>query len=84
PFFKGGDKNLSVRVLEHCLRRYPRNSLTMLYLADSYRSTGRRGDARKLLDEIIDLKPTPADAPELADNQAQARWELQKYFHQDA
>ncbi|MGH9352821.1 MAG: tetratricopeptide repeat protein [Terriglobia bacterium] len=83
PFFKGGDKNLSVRLLEHCLERYPGNSLTMLYLADSYRSTGRRGDARKLLDEIIDLKPTPADAPELADNQAEARLELKKYFHQD-
>lgn len=83
PFFKGGNKNLSVRILEHCLRRYPGNSLTMLYLADSYRSTGRREDARKLLEKIISLRPTPADAPELADNQANARSELKKYFHQD-
>lgn len=83
PFFKGGDKNLSVRVLQHCLERFPGNSLTMLYLADSYRSTGRREQARKLLEKMLTLRPTLADAPELADNQADARRELKKYFHQD-
>lgn len=83
PFFKGGDKNLSVRVLQHCLERFPNNSLTMLYLADSYRSTGRREQARKLLEKMLTLRPTPANAPELADNQADARRELKKYFHQD-
>lgn len=83
PFFKGGDKRLSVKMLEHCLKLYPNNSLTMLYLADSYRAVGRRDDARNLLEKIMSLRPTPADAPELADNQADARWELRKYFHHD-
>lgn len=83
PFFKGGDKSLSVKILQHCLKLYPKNSLTMLYLADSYRATGRRDDARKLLEEIMNLRPTPTDAPELAENQANARWELRKYFRQD-
>lgn len=83
PFFKGGDKTLSVKMLEHCLKLYPKNSLTMLYLADSYRAIGRRVEARSLLEEIMNLRPTPADAPELAENKSNARWELQKYFRRD-
>lgn len=83
PFFKGGDKKLSVKMLEHCLKLYPNNSLTMLYLADSYRALGRRGEAHRLLEQIMSLRPTPADAPELAENKADARWELRRYFGQD-
>lgn len=83
PFFKGGDKKLSVKMLEHCLKLYPNNSLTMLYLADSYRATGLRGEAHRLLEQIVSLKPTPVDAPELAENKADARWELRRYFGQD-
>lgn len=81
PFFKGGDKQRSVRMLEDCLKRYPINSLTMLYLADSYRATGRRQDAQQMLEKILHLCPDPIYGPELEDNQAEARKELQKYFH---
>ena len=81
PFFKGGDDQRSVQLLESCLRRYPRNSLTMLYLADSYRAVGRIEDARRMLEGILHLSPVLNDGPELAENQTAARQELEKYFH---
>lgn len=81
PFFKGGNKQLSVRLLEDCLRRYPDDSLTMMYLADSYRSTGRPGEARKMLEKILSLHSDPLNGPELAEYKEQARRQLQKYYH---
>ncbi|MGH9397019.1 MAG: tetratricopeptide repeat protein [Terriglobia bacterium] len=81
PFFKGGNKQLSVRLLEDCLKRYPGDSLTMIYLADSYRATGRREDARKMLERVLSLNSDPANGPALADYKAQARQDLEKYFH---
>lgn len=81
PFFAGGNKQLSIHLLEDCLKRYPDNSLTLLYLADSYRSVGRREDARRLLERMLKLCPDPLYGPEQADNQAAAREELRKYFH---
>ena len=81
PFFKGGNDQRSIQYLESCLRRYPANSLTMLYLADSYRAVGRVEDARRMLQGILHLSPTHDDGPELAENQAAARQELEKYFH---
>jgi tetratricopeptide (TPR) repeat protein len=82
PFFRGGDKELSVRLLEDCLKRYPDNSLTMLYLADCYLSVGRRGDARKMLERMLALCPDPNYEPELLANQAAARRDLKKYFNE--
>ncbi len=82
PFFAGGNKLLSIHLLENCLKRYPDNSLTLLYLADSYRAVGRREDARKLLERMLKLCPDPIYGPEQADNQAAAREELQKYFNE--
>ncbi|MGH9355805.1 MAG: tetratricopeptide repeat protein, partial [Terriglobia bacterium] len=81
PFFKGGNNQHSVRLLEHCLKLYPENSLTMLYLADSYRAVGRINDARRMLERVLHLLPPPDYGPELAENQAVARRELEKYFH---
>ena len=80
PFFKGGDKHRSVQLLEDCLRRFPENSLTMLYLADSYQAVGRRQEARQMLEKILQLCPDPEYGPELADNQAGAREALAKNF----
>jgi tetratricopeptide (TPR) repeat protein len=80
PFFKGGDKQLSIRLLEDCFKRYPDNSLTMLYLADSYMAVGRREDARKMLARILALCPDPIYEPELLGNQAAARDKLKRYF----
>jgi tetratricopeptide (TPR) repeat protein len=80
PFFRGGDKALSVRLLEDCLRRYPDNSLTLLYLADTYLGVDRRDDARKMLERILALCPDPIYEPELLMNQVTARDRLKRYF----
>lgn len=77
PFFKGGDKQLSIRLLEDCLRRCPNNSLTMLYLAESYEAVGRHKDARCLFEKILSLAPDPGDGTDLAKDQAAARRDLQ-------
>jgi cytochrome c-type biogenesis protein CcmH/NrfG len=78
PFFKGGDKRRSIELLEECLRRYPEDSMSMLYLADSYIAVDRRDDARKILERMLSLCPDPDYSPELADNQAEARNMLTK------
>lgn len=80
PFFKGGDKQKSIRLLQKVLDRFPQNSLTMLYLADSYMALGRRKEARQELDKILSLCPDPMYGPEQEDNQAEARERLTKYF----
>lgn len=80
PFFKGGDKQKSIQLLEECDHRFPDNSLTMLYLADSYIAVGRRAEARALLERILKLCPDPQYGPELADNQNEAREALTKNF----
>ena len=59
PFFKGGDKQRSIELLQDCLRRYPSDSFALLYLADDYLSVGRRAEARSLLERILDLCPDP-------------------------
>lgn len=84
PFFKGGDRELSIRLLENCLKRYPHNSLTMLYLADSYRAVDRREDARNMLEKILKLTSSSARKRdrELPANQSAALRELREYFHQ--
>lgn len=80
PFFKGGDKQRSIALLQDCLKRYPRDSFAMLYLADDYVSVGRREEARALLDGILSLRGDPAYGPELADNQEEARDRLREEF----
>lgn len=77
PFFKGGDKQRSIELLQDCLKRYPSNSFALLYLADDYISVGRRAEAHKILEQILNLCPDPLYGPELANNQAEARDRLQ-------
>lgn len=80
PFFKGGDKQRSIQTLQQVLKRYPQNSLAMLYLADSYLAVGRRQEARQELNKILELCPDPTYGPEQEENQAEARERLTKYF----
>ena len=77
PFFKGGDKARSIELLQDCLKRYPSDSFTLLYLADDYLAVGRKVEARRLLQQILDLCPDPLYGPELVNNQAEARDRLQ-------
>ena len=78
PFFKGGDKRRSIELLEQALDRYPDNSLTMLYLADSLMALGRRDEARQQLERILNLCPDPVYGPEQEENQEEARQRLGK------
>lgn len=78
PFFKGGDKQRSIQLLQDCLKRYPHDSFALLYLADDYLAVGRRDQARALLEQILSLCPDPQYGPELAANQAEARDRLQR------
>ncbi len=80
PFFLGGDKRLSVELLKKCLDRYPENSKAMLYLSDSDMALGLRDDARNTLEQVLNLCPDPQYAPELAENQEEARARMAKYF----
>ena len=80
PFFKGGDKRRSMETLEKCLTRFPENSLTMLYLADSYLALGMREEARRQLENILSLCPDPNYVAELNENQEEARARLAKFF----
>ena len=81
PFFKGGDIQRSVQLLQESLRLSPDNSLAMLYLADSYRAAGGLNEARNLLERILNFCPDPGYSTELIQNQAEARKELSQYFH---
>jgi len=78
PFFKGGDKRLSIQLLKECLNRSPENSKAMLYLSDSYAAMGLRKEAHRELENILNLCPDPQFAPELAENQEAARARLAK------
>jgi len=80
PFFKGGDKQRSIQLLEECLKKYPDSPQTMLYLADSYLAVGRRTEARTLLENILTLCPDPQYGPEVDDYQAEARHALARNF----
>jgi tetratricopeptide (TPR) repeat protein len=78
PFFKGGDDKKSAAHLEKSLAGAPTNALTRLYLAETYRSEGRKPDAVRLLKEIVEMTPDPRWAPEHPWVKAQAEKLLKK------
>ncbi len=80
PFFKGGDKQRSIQLLEDCLRRFPTDSFSLLYLGDDYLAVGRRDEARQLYEKVLSLPADPAHGPELAENQNEARSRLEHEF----
>jgi Tfp pilus assembly protein PilF len=64
PFFKGGDDEKSIAYLEKSLAGAPTNALTRLYLAETYRSEGKKANALQQLQEIVSMTPDPRWAPE--------------------
>ena len=80
PFFLGGNTRRSIELLDEGQKRYPQNSQAMLFLADSYLAVGRKEDARKQLESILNHGPDPEYGAELTENQAEARARLAKYF----
>ncbi|MDD5543243.1 MAG: TRAP transporter TatT component family protein [Acidobacteriia bacterium] len=82
PGLFGGDKKRSVQELEKSLQIDPGNSLTKLYLADSYMEVGRKEDARKQWQEVLTMTPNPRWSVEHKEDMEVARAMLKKYFKQ--
>ena len=78
PFFKGGDNDKSIAYLEKSLAGAPTNALTRLYLAETYRSKGRKVSTIQQLKEIVNMTPDPRWAPEHPWIKAQAEKLLKK------
>ncbi|MBZ5554058.1 MAG: tetratricopeptide repeat protein [Acidobacteriia bacterium] len=80
PGLMGGDKKRSVEELEKALKIAPGNSLTKLYLAETYLDNGRKDDAKTQLNEILTMQPDPRWDVEHKENIQEAKKLLDKYF----
>ncbi|MGB7622160.1 MAG: TRAP transporter TatT component family protein [Terriglobia bacterium] len=80
PGLMGGDKKRSVEELEKSLKIAPGNSLTKLYLAETYLDNGRKGDAKSQLDEILTMQPDSRWTVEHKENIEEAKKLLEKNF----
>jgi tetratricopeptide (TPR) repeat protein len=77
PPVLGGDPKKAVELLEKGLKFGENNPLLHYYLAEAYVKTGRKEDARKQLEIVINMQPDPSYLPEHNDAVAKAR-ELMK------
>lgn len=80
PGMMGGDKKRSAQELEKALKIAPGNSLTKLYLAETYLETGRKNDAKTQLEEILTMQPDPRWSVEHRENIDEAKKLLEKHF----
>lgn len=80
PRLMGGDPDEAVKNLEKGLRFGADNLLLRLRLAQAYLATGRKEDARKQLDIVMNTKPNPKFAPEYKDATEEARKLLESKF----
>lgn len=80
PSMLGGDAKRAVATLEKGLRVGDQNSLLRLALARAYLATNRADDARKQLNFILQMKPSPEYMAEYKDTQMQARQLLATRF----
>jgi Tfp pilus assembly protein PilF len=78
PFFKGGDNDKSIAHLEKSLAGAPSNALTRLYLAETFRSKGRKVSAIQQLEEVSGMTPDPRWTAEHPWIKAQAEKLLKK------
>ncbi|MEW6367953.1 MAG: tetratricopeptide repeat protein [Acidobacteriota bacterium] len=76
PWIAGGSKKKSLEYLLKSLQLAPANTLTKLYLCDTYWSLGQKDKAKKELEEILSVKPDPRWIPETLDDQKEARRRL--------
>jgi tetratricopeptide (TPR) repeat protein len=74
PRMLGGDTQKAIEYLEKGLRFGPDNALLRAHLATAYVEANRNGDARKQVDALRAMKPTPGYEPE----QDEALAEVQK------
>ena len=73
PRLMGGDPEAAVKNLEKGLQFGPDNALLRLRLAEGYLSTGRKEDARKQIDTLLNMKPHPNYLPEHNEAMAEAQ-----------
>jgi tetratricopeptide (TPR) repeat protein len=80
PEVLGGNRERAVENLEKGLRFGENNALLRLRLAEAYLNVKRAEDARRQLNAIFKLKPSPDYLPEYKEAQAAARALLEKRF----
>lgn len=80
PELLGGDRKRAVATLEKGLRFGEQNSFLRLNLAQAYLAVGRPDDARKQLNFILNMKPSPDYLPEHKEAVAKARQLLDTRF----
>jgi tetratricopeptide (TPR) repeat protein len=78
PRIFGGSTSRAIAYLEQGLKIAPRNTGIKLSLAEAYRDAGRRDDAHRQLQEILQLPIHPARAREQRSVQEKARRLLNK------
>ena len=79
PGFKGGDNAKSIEHLEKSLKDAPTNALTMLYLAETYKSEGMKDKALEQVRAIVATTPDPRWVPEHPSIKAEAQRLLKKW-----
>jgi tetratricopeptide (TPR) repeat protein len=78
PKVLGGDTSKAIDYLKKGLAINPNNSLMKYYLAEAYDSEHRDAEAKKLIDDILAMKPDPEYIPEHKDAVAKANKLKQK------
>jgi tetratricopeptide (TPR) repeat protein len=78
PGIAGGSEKKSLQHLLKAVEYGPRVGLNLLYLADTYISLDRIGDARKTLETILTMEPMSDLLPETAEEREQARAKLER------
>jgi TPR repeat protein len=77
PRIFGGDLSKAIEYLEKGIKVGPNNGLTRLRLAQAYADARRNEDARKQIEILMGITPTPGYEPEYNDALKEAR-ELQE------
>ena len=77
PRIFGGDLSKAIEYLEKGIKVGPNNGLMRLRLAQAYAAAKRNDDARKQIDVLLGITPTPGYEPEYNDAVKEAR-ELQE------
>jgi tetratricopeptide (TPR) repeat protein len=80
PEIMGGNRERAVETLEKGLQFGENNAMLRLRLAEAYLDVKRTEDARKQLNAIFKLKPSPDYLPEYKQAEAAARTLLEKRF----
>lgn len=78
PGILGGSKDTSLQHLQMSLKYAPKNTLTLLYLGDTFAGLGKKDEARKAYQACIDAPVDPDWVTEDGDNKALAAKALKK------